>query len=46
MNGFDEDQDTTLLLVQACVENNWDYTEQIDFGKLSKYFPAYLGTHY
>ena len=36
VNGFDEDQDTTLLLVQACVENNWDYTEQIDFGKLIK----------
>ena len=34
VNGVDEDQDTTLLVVEACVDNNWVYLQDIDWDKL------------
>merc|ERR1712079_389924 len=34
VHGVDEDQDTTLLAVEACVDNNWVYLQDIDWDKL------------
>ena len=36
VNGVDEDVDMTLLVVDACVENNWVYLQDIDWDKLMK----------
>ena len=36
VNGVDESKDMTLLLIQACVENNWVYSQDIDCDELIK----------